>query len=337
MPDRGCYIVTGGAGFIGSNLAAALMKQDPASEVVIIDDLKSGSFSNVVGAFERVGLAPFAGRFVASPFEQIDPASLVATRGLRAVFHMAGLDDPGAGEAEVIRSSAGVFEPLLLACVQAGMPLIYASSAAVYGNPPQALQRTAFPLEAAGRPVDAAGAGKWLMECVHARLGTRTALGTPHVVGLRYFDVFGPGEARRGALSSIVYQAAASLLGGRAPRVPADATVARDLVFVDDAVGATMSALGIGTNVRPRPGVYNVGSGVATSASQVLAVLRDELAIPESVVGVERVPAPPDWCGPVCTQADMSATAMGLGWKPSWNPIEAIRAYLRWMKTARAC
>jgi ADP-L-glycero-D-manno-heptose 6-epimerase len=199
------------------------------------------------------------------------------------------------------------------------------------------VQRKPFPLDAAGRPNDAIGAGKWLMECVHSRLGTRTALGTPHVVGLRYFDVFGPGESRRGAAASLVYQMGAAMMAGRPPRVPMDPAAARDLVFVDDVVTATMAALGIGTNVRPRPGVYNVGSGVATGVAQVLAVLRDELAIPETVLGAERAPPPPGFCGPDFTQADLAATAMGIGWKPVCNPIEAIRGYARWMKAARGC
>src|ERR1700749_4322404 len=121
MPDRGCYIVTGGAGFIGSNLVAALVKQDPASDVHVIDDLRSGSFTNLVSAFERAGLPPYTGRLLPTPLELIDPSTLVGTRGLRAVFHLAVLNSPDASEAELIRFNAGSFDPLLTACVQAGM------------------------------------------------------------------------------------------------------------------------------------------------------------------------------------------------------------------------
>jgi ADP-L-glycero-D-manno-heptose 6-epimerase len=337
MPDRGCYIVTGGAGFIGSNLAAALTKQDPSADVILVDDLRGGSYANIVGAFDRATLPPFTGRFIAAPLEQLDPAPLIATRGLRAVFHMAALEDPGAPEADLIRSNAATFEPLLVACVQAGMPLVYASSAAVYGSPPHAAQRRPFPFDAAGRPTTSYGASKWLMESIHARLGTRTALGTPHVVGLRFFDTFGPGEGRKGPMASVVHHMAAAMLQGRSPSLPADPAAARDFVFVDDAVAATMAALGIGTNVRPRPGVYNVGSGVATSFSQVLAVLREELVIPESVLATEKLPHDPRSCAPDFTQADLASTVIGLGWKPAWNPIDAIRVYARWLKAAGGC
>jgi ADP-L-glycero-D-manno-heptose 6-epimerase len=337
MPDRGCYIVTGGAGFIGSNLAAALVKQDPASEVHVIDDLRWGSFANLVNAFERAGLPPFSGRLLPTPIEQIDPGALVATRGLRAVFHLAALNRTDASERELISANAGGFEPLLTACVQVGMPLVYASSAAVYGSPSQAAQRKAFPLDAAGRPKSPFGASKWLMESAHARLANRTALGTPHVVGLRYFDVFGPGEGSKGAAVSVVHRLATAMLHSQRPQLPADASAARDMIYVDDVVTATMAALGIGTNMRPRAGVYNVGSGAATGLVQILAVLRDELAIPESTLPTEQQPADPLSCGPDYTQADLAATLSGIGWKPASNPIEAIRVYARWLKARPAC
>jgi ADP-L-glycero-D-manno-heptose 6-epimerase len=329
MPERGCYIVTGGAGFLGSNVAAALVKQDAGADVVVVDDLRGGSFLNLVDAFERASLPPFGGRFIAKPLEELDPAQLLATRGLRAVFHLAATGDDGAAEGEVIRGNVGAYESLLTGCVQMGMPLIYASSAAVYGVPPQAGQRKPYPLDAAGRPRSALGAAKWVMEGLQSRISGRTALGAPHVVGLRFFDVFGPGEGRKGSRASIVRGLAGAMLERKPPRLPSDPSVSRDLIYVDDAVAATLAGLGIGTSVRPRPGVYNVGSGVSTSYAQVLAVLRDELGLTESALPTKTEGEAP---GPEFVQADLSATLSGLGWKPAWNPIEAIRAYARWMK-----
>jgi ADP-L-glycero-D-manno-heptose 6-epimerase len=334
MPDRGCYIVTGGAGFIGSSLAAALVKQDPACDPIIIDDLRSGEYANIVGAFDRASLPPFAGRFIASPLDQLDVAGLVATRGLRAVFHFASMTGPSVSEADAARASLGGFEPILLSCVQAGMPLIYASSAAVYGL---SAQRGPLPLSAAGRPLSACGVGKWLMECAHARMSGRTVLGTPHVVGLRFFDVFGPGEASLGEAASAVHHFASAMVQGRRPVLTGDGSSARDFVYIDDAVTATLAALGMGTSVRPRPGVYNVGSGVAMSMSQVLAVVRDELAITDAALAAEVRPAERHCGGADFVQADLAATTSGLGWKPSWNPIEAIRVYARWLKSAGSC
>jgi ADP-L-glycero-D-manno-heptose 6-epimerase len=333
MPDRGCFVVTGGAGFIGSRLAAALIKAEPGAEVVVIDDLRSGSFANLTSAMDRADLSPFSHRFITEPIERIDAAALASTRGLRAVFHMAGLTDPDASEAEVIRANSAGFEPLLAACIQTGIPLIYASSAAVYGSPAQAKHQKPFPLEAAGRPTTAVGFSKWLMECQHVRLGQRTALGMPHVVGLRYFDVFGHGESRDGRLASKVYKLAASLLAGKQPRVT-PGSPARDFISIDDAVAATLAALGIGTNVRPRPGIYNIGSGVAIDPAQVLAVLREELAVPESAVPNQPCDHKGCACGGTFALADLSATISGLGWKPTTNPIEAVRAYARCLRSS---
>ena len=340
MPDRGCYIVTGGAGFIGSNLVAALTKQDPACEVIVVDDLRSGSFANIVGAMARAGLPPYSGRFLATRLEDLDATGLVATRGLRAIFHLAAITDTTVtNEAEMIRVNSQGFEPLLMACVQAGMPLVYASSAATYGTPPQTAQRRPFPVSAAGSPSNVYGFSKWLMECSHGRIGGRSALGTPHVVGLRYFNVFGPGEGRKGKMASMVYQLATAMLAGKRPRLFVDGSQARDQVYVDDAVACTMAGLGIGTTMRPKPGVYNVGSGVAIGFKQIIAALREELAISEATLPTEyfEMPVEVREFYQDFTQADLGATASGLGWKPAWSPIDAIRTYAKCLKTKRGC
>ena len=72
MGDR--YVVTGGAGFVGSNLVAALVRHDPSASICIVDDCRTGSFANVIEAMDRAKLPPFSGRFIASPFEQLNAA-----------------------------------------------------------------------------------------------------------------------------------------------------------------------------------------------------------------------------------------------------------------------
>ena len=66
MPEPSTYVVTGGTGFVGSNLAAALARREPDAELLIIDDFRSGSFANIVESFDRAGLGPFRGRVLAA-------------------------------------------------------------------------------------------------------------------------------------------------------------------------------------------------------------------------------------------------------------------------------
>jgi ADP-L-glycero-D-manno-heptose 6-epimerase len=334
MSDRARYVVTGGAGFVGSNLVAALAHHDPRAEIVVVDDCRAGSFSNIIEGFERRGLPPFRGRMITEPFGAINAGMLV--EGSRAVFHLAAITDTTVSdEAGMIRENAESFRPLLHACISQGVPLVYASSAATYGTPPQASHRKPFPLAAAGRPNNVYGFSKWLMECAHAEvLAAMGAATRSTVVGLRYFNVFGPGESKKGHMASMVYQLAVGMLAGKPPRVFRDGTQARDQVYVDDVVACTLAGAGIGVSARPRSGVYNVGSGAATSFNQIIASLREELGIPESERPTDYI----EMSDQVrsfyqdFTQADMSETQAGLGWSPAWRPADAIRAYARYLK-----
>lgn len=328
------YVVTGGAGFVGSNLVAALLRREPNARVCVVDNCRTGSFANIVEAMERLRLPPFSGRFIAEPVEQLDADELVAEA--RAVFHLAAITDTTVkDEAEMIRVNAGGFEPLLRACIRRDVPLVYASSAATYGTPPQAVQRAAFPIEAAGRPNNVYGFSKWLMECAH-RNAAALCDRTPRVVGLRYFNVYGPGESRKGHMASMVYQLAMQMLAGEAPRVFHDGTQARDQVHVDDVVSCTLAAAGIGGTGRP--GIYNVGSGVPTTFNEIIQALRKELAIPENQRPTEYIEMPPNIRAfyQDFTLADISATCEGLGWSPAASPAESIWAYAKWLKLRHA-
>lgn len=334
MADRPTYLVTGGAGFIGSNLVAALLKRDPRPRVVVVDNFRSGSFANLVEACDRAGVGPFDGEVepVSTTAEDLD--AVLASARPDAIFHEGAITDTTLmDEAEMIRENTVGFETMLRWSASMEIPLVYASSAATYGTPPQTRDRTPFPVEAAGRPNNVYGFSKWLLEGIHRRFDDRRAW----VVGLRYFNVFGPGESRKGKMASMVYQLAMQMLDGKRPRLFVDGSQARDQVYVEDVVECTLAAAGLGERRDPAPGVYNLGSGVATSFNQIVAALRRALEIPESALPTEYFEMPPsirafyqDY-----TCADLRETERGLGWRPRWRPEEAIEHYGRWLREQR--
>lgn len=335
MSTRPTYIVTGGAGFVGSNLVAALLRRDPDAEVIIVDDFRSGSFANVVEACERNGAGPFAGQVMPDPVGALNWDPAVASLEPTAVFHLAAITDTTVSdEGRMIADNSESFVELLHACGGRGVPLVYASSAATYGSPAEAEARTPFAPEIAGRPNNVYGFSKWLMEAEHARLDriseAEGEMPAP-VVGLRYFNVFGPGEERKGTMASMVRQLACQVLDGRAPRLFADGEQARDQVHVDDVVSCTMAAAGLGERSAPDPGVYNVGSGRATSFNAIVEAVRRALDVPAGTQETEyfEMPAAIRAFYQSWTCADISATESGLGWTPRLDPVEAIGDYAR--------
>ena len=327
------YIVTGGAGFVGANLVAALMARAPRPRIAVIDNFRTGSYANITEACDRRGSGPFDGGAIPLSVHRVRWESVIARLAPAAVFHLGAITDTTlADESEMIRENVGGFRRLLGACHGAGAPVVYASSAAVYGSPPQERDRQPYPLEAAGSPRNVYGFSKWLMEAEHRRFAESNP--GARVVGLRYFNVFGPGEARKGPMASMVHQLASKMLAGAAPRLFIDGTQARDQVHVDDVVDCTIAAAGLGERPDPAPGVYNLGSGIATTFNQIADALR--AALPESARPTEYFPMPPAvqrWYQ-TYTCADMSATRRGLGWTPRRRPPDAIADYARWLRAS---
>ncbi len=333
----GTIIITGGAGFIGANLAAEFARRRPGARVVVVDNFRSGSVTNLVDAYSRAGAGPFLGEVVPRGVSEIDWPRLVRERGPSAVFHLGAITDTQiCDERLVIEENLGAFHArdvssMLRACADQGVPLVYASSAAVYGVPPAAIQRAAFLEPDAGSPKNVYGFSKWLMECEHAKFSA--AHPAASVVGLRYFNVFGPGEARKGRGASMVCQLASQLIRGERPRLFHDGFQARDFVPVQDAVDATLAASGL-FGPPAKPGVYNVGSGSPLTFNALLATLREALGVSESRSPTDFVPMP----GSIrafyqdFTQADLSRAASGLRWKPGRDARDAIRAYANWLQ-----
>jgi ADP-L-glycero-D-manno-heptose 6-epimerase len=332
------YLVTGGAGFIGSNLVAALLAGAPRPHVVVVDNFRSGSFANIVEACDRRGVGAFDGEVIAASTGAMDVSALLDRAGPAAVFHLGAITDTTvADEAEMLRENVQNFRPMIGWCASRAIPLVYASSAATYGTPPQARQRVPFPVTAAGKPSNAYGFSKWMIECEHRRCAGGVRVGPASIVGLRYFNVFGPGEGRKGKMASMVYQLARQIIDGKRPRIFEDGSQARDQVYVDDVVECTLAGAGLAGSGRPRPGIYNLGSGVTTSFNEIVDAVREGVGLSAKERPTDYFAMPTDIRAfyQDYTCADMSETEKGLGWRPRHEPRSAMRGYAKWLASGQ--
>jgi len=165
------YIVTGGGGFIGSNLVAALLSKRPEASLLVVDDFRSGSVINIVEACERRGVPPYEGDLIAESTGDLDWDDVLEVVKPDAVFHLAAITDTTElDERRMLLDNVEGFRGLLHACVESQTRLVYASSAATYGSPAEGFDRIPFPESSAGKPNNVYGFSKWMMEAIHRKL-----------------------------------------------------------------------------------------------------------------------------------------------------------------------
>ncbi|MEX0885631.1 MAG: ADP-glyceromanno-heptose 6-epimerase [Phycisphaeraceae bacterium] len=316
-------LITGGAGFIGSNLARAIQESDADADVLIVDDMRSGDFANL--ASEGAAGWSYRGQLITAPLAELDLHALAETFEPDIIFHEASITDTTvADQGEMIADNVEPFAGLLDLVVDMQIKLVWASSAATYGTRANgaAEARRPFRLEDAGRPANVYGFSKWLMENLHRR----TLAEHPHlqIVGLRYFNVFGPGESHKQHMASMVYQLAQQMLAGQPPRIFRDGEQARDQVYVRDVVNCTLAA----AHDDAQSGIYNLGTGHATSFNQIVAALNEALGTDLAPDYIDNpYPFYQDY-----TCADMTATEKGLRWKPEYPAHDAIMEYAQLLK-----
>jgi ADP-L-glycero-D-manno-heptose 6-epimerase len=252
-------VVTGGAGFIGSNLVRALNAQGRA-DMLVVDDLRSGSkFANLRHC--RIG-----GYLDKDEFRVLIRRRDPALRGVEAVLHQGACTDTmERDEGFLLDNNFRYSTDLLDWCTAQRVPFVYASSAAVYGT---GTRFTEDP--ACEHPVNPYGRSKLAFDQYvrAARAGF-----TAPVVGLRYFNVYGPGESHKERMASIVFHLNRQALRDGTLRLFrgsggfSDGGQQRDFVHVDDVVAVNLWCLQRGR----ASGIYNVGTGVARSFNDVAA------------------------------------------------------------------
>lgn len=248
------YLVTGGCGFIGSHLADALVADGHG--VVILDDFSTGRREN----------APVAATVVTGRIEDADAVRRAMT-GADGCFHLAAVASVersrvawAATHRTNLTGTINVFDVARAAGTGGrAIPVVYASSAAVYGdNPDQPLAE-----DAATRPLSAYGADKLGCE-LHARVASLIH-GVP-TAGMRFFNVYGPRQDPRSPYSGVISIFAGRLAAGIAPTIFGDGGQTRDFVYVADVVSHLRAAMARADLAAP---VWNVATGRAVTIDEL--------------------------------------------------------------------
>jgi UDP-glucose 4-epimerase len=259
------YLVTGGAGFIGSHLCEALLARGDA--VRVLDDLSTGKRENLPGNVELI---------------EGDAADSTivhhAVEGVAGCFHLAAIASVERGIADWL----GTHRTNLTATITlfdairrlpTKVPVVYASSAAVYGD----VATMPIAEDSVCRPLSAYGADKYACE-LHARVADHVH--AIPAIGLRFFNVYGPRQDPTSPYSGVISIFCGRLLRGEPIRIFGDGRQTRDFVFVADVVAALLAAMHLHPNDAP---VFNVCSGEATSVLDMAHTIADLAGIQPNI------------------------------------------------------
>jgi UDP-glucose 4-epimerase len=253
------YLITGGCGFIGGHLAEALLAEGEA--VRVLDNLSSG---------KRENLPPEAALQLG---DVCDPAALAkAMQGVKGVFHLAAIASVDIAREQWLAShrvNVGGTVAVLEAAREACVPVVYASSAAVYGNPQgmEAIVET-HPT----RPISAYGVDKLASEW-HASLAAGQGFST---VGLRFFNVYGPRQDPTSMYSGVIAKFLARIAKGEAVDIYGDGQQSRDFIYVADIVQGCVSAMRwAAAQTVAKSEVVNVCTGRSTTVQSLAETIAE--------------------------------------------------------------
>jgi UDP-glucose 4-epimerase len=261
--EMAMVLVTGGAGFIGSNLTEALLRR--GHFVRVLDDFSTGKRENLIFNKEYSSLEMIEGDIRDSSTCQ------EAVKGMEYIFHQAALpsvqrsvEDPGTSHSV----NAGGTLNMLLAAKEAGVKrVIYASSSSVYGDTPTLPKNEQMPSD----PLSPYALQKYIGE-QYCRLFYQ--LYGLETISLRYFNIFGPKQDPRSIYSAVIPLFIDALMQGRPPTIFGDGEQSRDFTYIENVVQANLLAM---SAEHLHGEAINIACGKRTSLNQLFNVLKDIL------------------------------------------------------------
>lgn len=310
-------LVTGGAGFIGSNLVEQLLKDERVTFVRVFDNLATGSLKNLADFISHPSF-----EFIEGDIRQYN-ACLEACESIDVITHQAALGsvprsvkDPLTTNEVNITGALNIFTAAKEKNIKR---VVYAASSSTYGDH-QGLPKVE---DRIGNPLSPYAVTKYVNE-LYARV--YASLYNVQFIGLRYFNIFGPRQSPQGPYAAVIPLFIKAILENKPPVINGDGSHSRDFTFVANAVQANIAAMFTERSEAVNE-VYNVACGEQTSLLQLFDALKQE-------AGSSLNPAHgPDRPGDVKhSLADISKAKSFLGYNPSISVEEGLRTTFSWYK-----
>lgn len=313
-------IVTGGAGFIGSNIIQTLNQQG-RKDILVVDNLKDGvKFRNLVDC----EILDYADK---TDFMQRIRSEARFSAPIDAVFHLGACSSTTEWDGQyIMRNNYEYSKELLHYCLARRIPLVYASSASVYGDGAKGFRETL----SAESPLNMYGYSKFQFD-QYVRHHWEKQDRSSQIVGLRYFNVYGPREQHKGSMASVAFHFHHQLLASDRVKLfestdgYADGEQRRDFIYVGDAAQATVWFM----RNPAVSGIFNVGTGRSQTFNDVARAVLAWHGRGE----IEYIPFPEHLKGRYqsYTQADIQALRDAGYDQPFMSVEQGVRAYLDWL------
>jgi UDP-N-acetylglucosamine/UDP-N-acetylgalactosamine 4-epimerase len=312
-------LVTGGAGFIGSNLTESLL--EAGNEVVCLDNFSTGKRINIESFLNNPRY-----KLIEGDIRNSDDC-IKAVSGVEYVFHEAALGSVPRSIKDPVTTTdvnIGGFVKMLFASKEAGVKrFIYAASSSTYGDHPD-LPKVEDKI---GSPLSPYAITKYVNE-LYADIFSKTY--GIEVIGLRYFNVFGRRQDPDGAYAAVIPKFVKTLMNHEKPLINGDGSVSRDFTYVDNVIQINHLAA-IVSNIDALNQVYNVAHGERTTLNQLYRLIRDKAAaLDEGIKDIE-----PDY-GPFRdgdiphSLASIEKAKRLLGYSPTHNVEQGLDEAVKW-------
>lgn len=312
-------LVTGGAGFIGSNLVASMLDQN--NYVVCLDNFSTGKRKNIEKFLPNSNF-----RLIEGDIRDLT-ACREAVAGVDIVFHQAALGSVPRSIADPVSATdvnIGGFVKMLYASKEAGVKrFIYAASSSTYGD------NTDLPKveEKIGNPLSPYAVTKYADELFAKVFSEVYGI---EIMGLRYFNVFGPKQDPEGAYAAVIPKFILQLMHHERPVINGDGTISRDFTFVENVIQANHLAA-IVEDGKALNQVYNVACGESTTINRLYEIIREELGRHDKeVLNIEPVHGPERKGDIRHSLASIEKASKLLGYNPTHYIKEGMKETIRW-------